>query len=216
MEWRRGIRAGGGRPIRLATVLPLPGRLHRGLLRFAGRTVPCVLGRSGVTRLKREGDGATPAGRHRLVALKVRRDRLPGPPTAIPAAAIGRRDGWCDDPGSGRYNAPLRLPSAASHERLWREDAVYDIVGVLDWNLQARVRRRGSAIFLHLARPDLAPTEGCIALRRADLLRLLADAAPDLSFAVADKPRKRRPQGRGPKTALPTRTWVAPKRIAVS
>lgn len=201
--------------MRTATMLPLPGRKHRGLLLFGGRTMACAIGRGGVTHVKREGDGATPAGRHRLLALKVRRDRLPGPPTAIAAAATGRRDGWCDDPGSGRYNRPVRLPCAASHERLWRDDAVYDIVGILDWNLAPRIRRRGSAVFLHLARPGYEATEGCIALARADLLRLLAAAPAGLRLSVAEPPRKRRPQPRRPKMALPMRRWVAPKRIAV-
>jgi len=173
-------------------VFPRPGAPQRGILRCGALTLPCALGRSGVTHLKREGDGATPAGRHRLLSLYVRRDRLAGPPTAVPARALRHEDGWCEDPRHGRYNCPIRLPSSAGHETMWREDRLYDVVGVLDWNLRPRIRRRGSAIFLHLCRENFGPTAGCIALKGPDLLRLLAAAGRDPEFVLAHKPRKRR------------------------
>ncbi len=126
----------------------------------------------------------------RLLQLFVRRDRLPGPASAVPARPIGRHDGWCDDPADGRYNRRVRLPVSASAEALWQQDRLYDVVGILDWNLRPRIRRRGSAIFLHLCRPGMAATEGCIALRRADLLRLLARCGPQPAFDVAPSPRR--------------------------
>ncbi len=152
----------------------------------------CALGRSGVTHLKREGDGATPAGRLRLLSLIVRPDRGPLPRAALRRRVLRRNDGWCEDRESGSYNRPIRLPSAAGHETMWRDDRLYDVVGVLDWNLSPRVRRRGSAIFLHLARPGYAPTAGCIALNRRDLGLLLAAAGPRPVFLVDAKPRRRR------------------------
>ena len=93
--------------------------------------------------------------------------------TALPVRAIRRRDGWCDAPADRNYNRPVRLPYPASAERLWREDALYDLVVVLDYNERPRVRGRGSAIFMHVAKPGYAPTEGCIALARPHLVRLL-------------------------------------------
>jgi L,D-peptidoglycan transpeptidase YkuD (ErfK/YbiS/YcfS/YnhG family) len=147
--------------------------------------IPCALGRSGISRLKWEGDGATPAGRHRLLYLYVRRDRVAGPRSLVPTRPLRRDDGWCEDATHGRYNRPIRLPSPAGHETMWRDDNLYDIVGVLDWNMSPRVSRRGSAIFLHLARQDLAPTAGCIALSRTDLKRLLACAGRRPEFTVA-------------------------------
>ena len=99
-------------------------------------------------------------------------------------------DGWCEDPAHGRYNCPIRLPSSAGHEAMWRKDNLYDIVGVLDWNMRPRIRGRGSAIFLHLCRPGFAPTAGCIALRLPDLRLLLAVAGRRPEFLVAAKPRK--------------------------
>lgn len=154
--------------------------------------MPCALGRSGLVVIKREGDGGTPAGRMRFLELRVRRDRLPGPACALPSNPIRQRDGWCDDPRDGRYNRPVQLPVSASAEPLWRDDRVYDVVGILDWNLRPRIRRRGSAIFLHLCRSDIQATEGCIALRRADLLRLLAICGPRPVVDVAPPPRRKR------------------------
>jgi L,D-peptidoglycan transpeptidase YkuD (ErfK/YbiS/YcfS/YnhG family) len=145
-----------------------------GLLRFRGETLRCALGAGGIRADKIEGDGATPAGLLPLRRVLFRADRGPRPATTLPAEPIAPEDGWCDDPAHADYNRQVRLPHPARHERLWREDAVYDVVGVLGWN-DAPVRpRRGSAIFLHLARPGLPPTEGCIALPGAELRRLLA------------------------------------------
>ncbi len=101
-----------------------------------------------------------------------------------------QNDGWCEDKRSGLYNRPIRLPSPAGHETMWRADHLYDIVGVLDWNMSPRVRGRGSAIFLHLARPGYAPTAGCIALNRRDILLLLAAVGRKPVFVVGEKPRK--------------------------
>ena len=106
-------------------------------------------------------------------AVLYRPDRMRRPRTPLPVRAIRRHDGWCDASADRNYNRPVRLPYPASAERLWREDALYDVVVVLDYNERPRVRGRGSAIFMHVARPGYAPTEGCIALARAHLLRLL-------------------------------------------
>ncbi|MER2604980.1 MAG: L,D-transpeptidase family protein [Siculibacillus sp.] len=151
-----------------------PGSVHIGVLEGAGLSLPCALGRSGLTRFKREGDGATPVGRFELLHGFRRADRALPPVAPIPLRPIRVDDGWCDDVGDGRYNRLVRLPLAASHETLRRDDALYDVVIVLDWNVRRRVIGRGSAIFFHLARPDFAPTAGCVALRPADMRRLLA------------------------------------------
>ena len=88
-------------------------------------------------------------------------------------------DGWCDDPADTEYNRLVRLPYPARAERLWRDDHIYDIVVVLGHNDSPPVPGMGSAIFLHIARPDYAPTEGCVAIDRADLEALLEIAQPD-------------------------------------
>jgi L,D-peptidoglycan transpeptidase YkuD (ErfK/YbiS/YcfS/YnhG family) len=188
---KRREKSGLASASRTITLFSSPGERHRGLLRLGSLVLPCAIGRSGVSHLKREGDGATPAGRLRLLSLYVRPDRIVGPHAGVPVRAMRRNDGWCEDPRHGRYNCPIRLPSAAGHETMWRDDRLYDIVGVLDWNMSPRIRGRGSAIFLHLCREKFGPTAGCIALRRGDLMRLLAAAGRRPEFLVASKAKRR-------------------------
>jgi L,D-peptidoglycan transpeptidase YkuD (ErfK/YbiS/YcfS/YnhG family) len=113
-----------------------------------------------------------------------RADRGPRPRTRLPVRAIRDHDGWCDDPADGNYNRLIRLPSRRSAEGLKRADALYDVVLVLGYNDVPRVRGRGSAIFVHLARPGFTPTDGCIALSRRDLTRLLASLSPRSAIVI--------------------------------
>lgn len=142
-------------------------------LRTAEQTLPCALGRGGIRRHKREGDGATPTGTFPLREVLYRPDRLRAPITRLPVRPIRLRDGWCDAPDHPSYNRPVRFPFNASAERLWRADPLYDLIVVLGYNDDPVVPGEGSAIFLHIARPNFGPTEGCVALRRGELLRLL-------------------------------------------
>jgi L,D-peptidoglycan transpeptidase YkuD (ErfK/YbiS/YcfS/YnhG family) len=140
-----------------------------------GRLVcQAALGRGGLVAQKQEGDGGTPIGLLRLRRVLYRADRVARPRCAVPVEPIAPQDGWCDDPADRAYNTMVRLPYDACHEELWRADGLYDLVGVLGWNDAPVVRGRGSAIFLHVAQPDFAPTEGCIALAPADLVAVLA------------------------------------------
>ena len=136
--------------------------------------LPCALGRGGRSFTKREGDGATPSGQWRLVQVLYRADRVMRPRTALPARPLRLDDGWCDAVGDRNYNRHVRHPYPASAERLWRRDGLYDVIVVLDHNMRPRMQRAGSAIFMHLARPQYQPTEGCVALSRRDLLTVLA------------------------------------------
>ena len=145
-----------------------------GLLMHEGQRYRAAVGRGGVRADKMEGDEATPAGLLPLRRVLFRADRGPRPRAMVPVTLLAPDDGWCDDIWHTDYNRLVRLPHEGRHEALWRDDAVYDVIGVLGWNDQPVVRGRGSAIFLHLTRPDHAPTEGCIALERRDLLAVLA------------------------------------------
>lgn len=145
----------------------------------------CALGRAGIGADKREGDGATPAGRFPLRRVLFRPDRLPPPATALPVAAIGPADGWCDDPLDPAYNRPVVLPHGGSHERLWRDDRLYDLVVVIGHNDDPVLAEAGSAVFVHVAAPDWAPTAGCIALALPDLLMLVRDCRPGDAVIVA-------------------------------
>ena len=148
----------------------------------------CALGPAGIRTEKREGDGATPAGVFPLRRVLWRADRLPRPATGLDLAPIRPQDGWCDDPLDARYNQMVGLPYPASAERLWRDDAVYDVVVVIGYNDAPATPGRGSAIFLHVARPDYAPTRGCVALALADLLAFLAPCRPDIRVALGLDP----------------------------
>lgn len=151
-----------------------------GRLDLGGRTVRAALGPAGVVPAadKREGDGASPAGVWPIREALYRPDRGPAPLTALPVRPIAPDDGWCDAPDDPAYNRPVKLPYTASHERLWRDDAIYDLVVVLGHNDDPPIPGLGSAIFLHLARPDFSPTQGCVAVAREDLEALLRQAKP--------------------------------------
>jgi L,D-peptidoglycan transpeptidase YkuD (ErfK/YbiS/YcfS/YnhG family) len=166
------------------TVRALPWSPSRGRLTADGVVFPCALGRSGIGIDKREGDGATPWGRYRPLIAYWRDDRVERPRTALPLSSIGEASGWCDDPDDRNYNKLVTLPYGASAERMRREDGLYDIVVDLDWNRGPIAKRRGSAIFLHVASGLFAPTEGCIALRQDHLRKLLARIGPQTVFDV--------------------------------
>ena len=141
---------------------------------FAGPSaVPVALGRTGIKADKREGDGGTPRGRFRPLRLWWRADRLPRPWTLLPVRRIGPDDAWCEDPHDRRYNQPFRRSANEPGDRLRRNDNLYDMMVEIDHNTRPRVAGRGSAVFIHVARPGFAPTAGCIALRLRDLKMLL-------------------------------------------
>jgi L,D-peptidoglycan transpeptidase YkuD (ErfK/YbiS/YcfS/YnhG family) len=152
---------------------PRKGRLVAGSL-----VIPCALGRSGATRAKREGDGASPVGRFALIQAFYRADRGPRPRTGLTLRPLRPTDSWCDDPRDRRYNTLVPLPCPPSHEEMWRADHLYDVVVDIGWNRGPIVRGRGSAIFLHLARPGFAPTSGCVAVEGRVIRRLLERIGP--------------------------------------
>jgi L,D-peptidoglycan transpeptidase YkuD (ErfK/YbiS/YcfS/YnhG family) len=162
---------------------------RRGRAKLAdGRSFACALGKAGARADKREGDGASPLGRFGLRQVLYRPDREPIPQTGLPVRALTPADGWCDDPAVGDYNGMVRLPCPHRHERLWREDHVYDLIVVVGYNDAPVIAGHGSAIFLHLAREDYAPTEGCIAFSREDLLAILKELGPD-SMVIIEAPQ---------------------------
>lgn len=156
----------------------------QGTLAWQGRHMRCALGEGGVSREKREGDGATPAGSFPLRRVYYRADRLERPSTALPVEALSPLDGWCDDPADPRYNHKVQQPYPASLEPLWRDDHTYDVLVVLGYNDAPVLPGCGSAIFLHIARPDYRPTRGCVAVSRKDLLRILEECEPATRLCV--------------------------------
>jgi L,D-peptidoglycan transpeptidase YkuD (ErfK/YbiS/YcfS/YnhG family) len=162
-----------------------------GQLSWPGGCSPCALGKGGIipAAQKREGDGATPLGRWPLLQVMARRDRVPQVETALPMRWIAPDDGWCDAPEDARYNQFVTHPYGASAEQLWREDGLYDALVVLGHNSSPVVPGLGSAIFLHCSAVDdagqMKPTQGCVALPRETLLRLLQQAGPGSSIEIS-------------------------------
>ena len=172
------------RSLSLIRVHTRPAHPTRGVLLAGPLAVPVVLGRSGVRANKYEGDGATPRGRFRLLRLWWRADRHPRPRTLLPVKPITPDLAWCEDTSDRRYNQPFRRSRADSGDRLWREDHLYDFVIEIDHNTRPRVAGRGSAVFVHVARPNRGPTAGCVALAPNDLVRLLARLGPATRIAI--------------------------------
>ncbi len=150
-----------------------PGNKRQALIGLGHGVKRAALGRAGPVALKREGDGGTPIGSFRLRQVLYRADRVTRPRTRLPIRAIRADDAWCEDPSDRNYNRLVKARARPGIDRLMRDDHLYDIVVVLSHNDRPRIKGKGSAIFMHLARPGYTPTEGCIALSRHDLLMLL-------------------------------------------
>jgi L,D-peptidoglycan transpeptidase YkuD (ErfK/YbiS/YcfS/YnhG family) len=172
------------------TSLPLirigtrPGRRTQGLLFAGALALPVALGRAGIRADKREGDGGTPRGYFHPLRLWWRADRLLRPRTLLPVRRISSADAWCEDPADRRYNHAVKRSASEPGDRLRRADHLYDLIVEIDHNVLPRVRGRGSAVFIHLARPAYAPTAGCVALNRRDLRILLQRLSPKTRILI--------------------------------
>lgn len=158
----------------------------RGKFSGNGLTCQCALGRGGVVAAaqKREGDGTSPQGIWRMKRVFYRPDRLARPDTALAVVPMRASDGWCDEAEHRLYNRPVTLPFAASHEKLWRDDHVYDLIVELVHNSDPIVPALGSAVFFHLAHEDFRPTEGCVAISSTHMLQVLAISSSETSIEI--------------------------------
>jgi L,D-peptidoglycan transpeptidase YkuD (ErfK/YbiS/YcfS/YnhG family) len=161
-----------------------PGNPSQGWLTAGAMALPVALGRGGVRANKREGDGGTPRGTFRLKRLWWRGERHIRPPTLLPSRRIKADDGWCEDPASRHYNQPVKVPPGSTADRLARADHLYDFIIELDQNTKPRIAGRGSAVFIHAARPQFAPTAGCVALDIQALRKLLGRLGPRTRIVV--------------------------------
>jgi L,D-peptidoglycan transpeptidase YkuD (ErfK/YbiS/YcfS/YnhG family) len=170
-------------PAKLKALRVLPGRRGRGWLVAGPFRIPCALGPAGVVRIKREGDGGTPAGRFALLWGYFRPDRPRPQAGGVPLRPMRADTAWCENPESRNYNRPVPVGEDAT-DRMWREDGLYDLTFVLDQNFRARARNRGSAIFFHIARENLGPTAGCVAIPAAAMRRLAPHLARGATMVV--------------------------------
>jgi L,D-peptidoglycan transpeptidase YkuD (ErfK/YbiS/YcfS/YnhG family) len=172
-------------PYRKIIVRHLPGYPQLGRLTVGAQTFRCALGKTGLTHTKKEGDGATPIGSFQLRRLWYRKDAGMRPRCRLPLRVIQQDDGWCDTPKHRSYNKPIKLPFSQSHERMWRNDDVYNLVLEINWNDGPVVAGKGSAIFFHLARPGFPPTEGCVAINLTAMRKILPRIGPRTRFDIA-------------------------------
>jgi L,D-peptidoglycan transpeptidase YkuD (ErfK/YbiS/YcfS/YnhG family) len=170
--------------LRRLAVRRKPAQAARGILTAGPLALPVALGRGGIKANKREGDGATPRGIFRLKRLWWRADRHPRPVTLLPLQRIAADDGWCENPADRNYNRAIKVPQRSNADRLTRKDHLYDFIIELDHNVRPRVAGRGSAVFIHAARPDFGPTAGCVALELNALRRLLSRLGPGTKIMV--------------------------------
>ena len=157
---------------------------RNGRLTWPGGAARAAVGRAGVSLGKREGDNATPAGTFPLVSAFYRADRIPSPRSALPLRALSINDAWVDDPADGNYNRLVSLPYPAHVEPMWLDDAVYDLIVVIGYNIGPVVAGAGSAIFLHIVRPDFSPTAGCVAVEKSVLIGLMPLLGPGSTITI--------------------------------
>ena len=175
---------GMGQMLKTIRVSAAPGSRTRGWLVAGPLAFPVALGRGGIRANKREGDGGTPRGAFRLLRLWWRADRDPRPLTRLPLRHITAVDAWCEDPEDRRYNRPIMVPPGAPGDRLRRDDQLYDLIIEIAHNTRPRTARRGSAVFIHVARPGLAPTAGCVAMPKGRLRALAKKVGPKTRIVI--------------------------------
>jgi L,D-peptidoglycan transpeptidase YkuD (ErfK/YbiS/YcfS/YnhG family) len=144
-----------------------------GYLKYKDIKFKCALGKSGIRKKKIEGDNITPKGTFKIIKIYYRKDRITKINSTFKLIEIKKNMGWCDDPKSKKYNQLINLPSKCRHEKLFRNDRIYDLILVLDYNMNPTIKNKGSAIFMHIAKKNYTPTKGCIALSKIDLLKIL-------------------------------------------
>ena len=144
-----------------------------GYLKFKNHKFRCALGKSGVGEKKIEGDDLTPKGTYKIIKIYYREDRIRKIKSKIRLRKIEKNFGWCDQPNSKYYNKLISLPNKLSHEKLYRKDNIYDVIIVLNYNMNPTIQYKGSAIFIHVARRKFPPTKGCVAISKKNLLYLI-------------------------------------------
>lgn len=133
----------------------------------------CALGRAGVSEKRKEGDNITPKGTYKIIKIYYRKDRIKKISSKFKLIKIEKNMAWCNDPNSQKYNQLIKLPSKYTYERLFRKDNVYDLILVLNYNINPIVKNKGSAIFIHIAKKKYKKTAGCVGLKKSDLIKLI-------------------------------------------
>ena len=156
-----------------------------GYLKYKNFKFRCALGKGGIKQKEREGDFITPKGKFKLIKIYYRSDRIKKINSTLKKIKIKKNMGWCDDVSSNYYNKQIKINKKISHEKLHRKDNVYDIIVVLNYNLNPIIKGKGSAIFLHVAKKNYNKTEGCIALKKNELLSLVSKIKKNTQIRIS-------------------------------
>ena len=146
----------------------------------------CAIGKKGIGRKKKEGDLITPKGQFKIKLILYRKDRVKLK-TKLKKVAIQKNMVWCDDPKSQRYNQLVKLPFNFRHEKLYKKENIYDIVLVLNFNMSPAKKKKGSAIFIHVAKKNYKKTEGCVAIRKSELLKIVRELETNTKVKIFDQ-----------------------------
>jgi L,D-peptidoglycan transpeptidase YkuD (ErfK/YbiS/YcfS/YnhG family) len=155
-----------------------------GLIKYKNFKFTCALGKAGIGEKKLEGDNITPTGTFKIVKIYYRSDRIKKISSKFRAIKIKKNMGWCDDPNSKNYNQLINLPNRDGHEKLFKKNNIYDIIVVLNYNMRPVIKNKGSAIFIHVAKKNYQSTQGCIALKKNDLLKLLSKIRKNIKIKI--------------------------------
>jgi len=155
-----------------------------GYLKYKNFEFQCALGESGIKEKIKEGDNVTPKGIFKITRIYYRPDRIKKIISPINIIKIKKNMGWCDDPTSNSYNKEIKLPTKFGYEKLYRKDHIYDLIAVISYNVNPVIKGKGSAIFLHIAKKKFSPTQGCIALKKKDLLFLLSKISKNIKIRI--------------------------------
>jgi len=155
-----------------------------GYLKYKNLKFRCALGEAGIKKKKKEGDNITPKGEFKIIKVYYRDDKVKNITTSIKKLKIKKNTGWCDDSNSKFYNKQIKLPSKFSHEKLYRNDNLYDLILVSNYNMNPIIKNKGSAIFIHVAKNSYEKTKGCIALKKEHLIKLLSQIKKDTRIKI--------------------------------
>ena len=158
--------------------------INKNYLTYNKLKVKCAIGKKGIGYKKKEGDLITPSGQFRIKYILYRKDRL-NISTKLKKKVIKKNMGWCDDPKSSHYNKLVKLPFAYNHEKLFRKENVYDIILILNYNMNPVKKNKGSAIFIHVAKNNFKRTEGCVAIKKINLIKLIKKISPNTKVKIS-------------------------------
>ena len=149
-------------------------KINKNHLLYKGYKLKCCVGKSGVKKAKKEGDLATPKGTFKLGLLYYRKDRIKLPKCKIKKKIIRKNMGWCNDSKSDKYNKEINFPYKYSSEKLYKKENIYDLFLLIKYNTNPIIKKKGSAIFLHISKKNYQPTQGCVAISKKDFLKILS------------------------------------------